>query len=166
MIAKIGRSENLYGALAYNNLKVEKENGQILFTNKIIETPSGAYTVSQLTQSFEPYLIANRNTQYHTLHISLNPDPKDKVSDDKYREMAQEYMREMGYGEERFVVFRHTDIDRIDMHIVSVCVDEQGVKISDSFEKMRSMNICRELERKHGLIPATDKERKIGRAHV
>ncbi|GEM53374.1 MAG: relaxase [Citrobacter freundii] len=158
MIAKIGRSENLYGALAYNNLKVKKENGQILFTNKIIETPSGAYTVSQLTQSFEPYLIANRNTQYHTLHISLNPDPKDKVSDYKYREMAQEYMREMGYGEQPFVVFKHTDIDRSHIHIVSVCVDEQGVKISDSFEKMRSMNVCRELERKHGLIPATDKE--------
>jgi hypothetical protein len=158
MIAKIGRSENLYGALAYNNLKVKKENGQILFTNKIIETPSGAYTVSQLTQSFEPYLITNRNTQYHTLHISLNPDPKDKVSDYKYREMAQEYMREMGYGEQPFVVFKHTDIDRSHIHIVSVCVDEQGVKISDSFEKMRSMNVCRELERKHGLIPATDKE--------
>ena len=158
MIAKIGRSENLYGALAYNNLKVEKENGQILFTNKIIETSSGAYTVAQLTQSFEPYLIANRNTQYHTLHISLNPDPKDKVSDDKYREMAEEYMREMGYGEQPFVVFKHTDIDRSHIHIVSVCVDEQGVKISDKFEKMRSMNVCRELERKHGLIPATEKE--------
>jgi hypothetical protein len=159
MIAKIGRSANLYGALAYNNLKVENENGQILFTNKIIETPSGNYSVAQLTQSFEPYLIANRNTQYHTLHISLNPDPKDKVSDDKYREMAQEYMREMGYGEQPFVVFKHTDIDRSHIHIVSVCVDEQGIKISDSFEKMRSMNVCRELERKHGLIPATDKER-------
>ena len=159
MIAKIGRSENLYGALAYNNLKVEKENGQILFTNKIIETPNGAYTVAQLTQSFEPYLIANRNTQYHTLHISLNPDPKDRVSDDQYREMAQEYMREMGYGEQPFIVFKHTDIDRSHIHLVSVCVDEQGKKISDKFEKMRSMNLCRELERKHGLIPATDKER-------
>jgi len=159
MIAKIGRSENLYGALAYNNLKVEKENGQILFTNKIIETPNGTYTVAQLTQSFEPYLIANRNTQYHTLHISLNPDPKDVVSDDQYREMAQEYMLQMGYGEQPFIVFKHTDIDRSHIHIVSVCVDEQGKKILDKFEKMRSMNLCRELERKHGLIPATDKER-------
>jgi hypothetical protein len=159
MIAKIGRSANLYGALAYNQLKVENENGQILFTNKIIETPNGTYTVAQLTQSFEPYLIANRNTQYHTLHISLNPDPNDKVSDDKYREMAEQYMREMGYGEQPFVVFKHTDIDRSHIHIVSVCVDEQGKKISDKFEKMRSMNVCRELERKHGLIPATDKER-------
>lgn len=160
MIAKIGRSGNLYGALAYNQLKVENENGKILFANKIIETPTGAYTVAQLAQSFAPYLIANRNTEKHTLHISLNPDPKDKVSDDRFRQMAEEYMREMGYGEQPFVVFKHTDIDRSHIHIVSVCVDEQGKKISDKFEKMQSMNVCRELERQHGLIPATDKEHK------
>jgi len=160
MIAKIGRSGNLYGALAYNQLKVEKENGKILLTNKIIETASGHYSVAQLAQSFAPYLIANRNTEKHTLHISLNPDPNDKVSDDKFREMAEEYMQEMGYSEQPFVVFKHTDIDRSHIHIVSVCVDENGKKISDKFEKMRSMNVCRELERKHGLIPATDKEHK------
>lgn len=160
MIAKIGRSGNLYGALAYNQLKVEHENGQILFTNRIIETTSGHYSVTQLAQSFAPYLIANRNTEKHTLHISLNPDPNDKVSDDKFREMAEQYMREMGYGEQPFVVFKHTDIDRSHIHIVSVCVDEEGKKISDKFEKMRSMNVCRELERQHGLIPATDKEHK------
>ncbi|MFH6961698.1 conjugal transfer protein MobB [Flavobacterium plurextorum] len=159
MIAKIGRSGNLYGALAYNQLKVDNENGQILFANKMIETASGHYSVAQLAQSFAPYLIANRNTEKHTLHISLNPDPKDKVSDDKFREMAEEYMREMGYEQQPFVVFKHSDIDRSHIHIVSVCVDEQGKKISDKFEKMRSMNLCRELERKHGLIPATEKER-------
>ncbi len=158
MIAKIGRSVNLYGALAYNQLKVENENGQILFANKMIETANGQYSVAQLAQSFAPYLIANRNTEKHTLHISLNPDPNDKVSDDKFREMAEEYMKEMGYGEQPFVVFKHTDIDRSHIHIVSVCVDEEGKKISDKFEKMRSMNVCRELERKHGLISATDKE--------
>jgi hypothetical protein len=160
MIAKIGRSGNLYGALAYNQLKVENENGQILFANKIIETANGRYSVAQLAQSFAPYLIANRNTEKHTLHISLNPDPNDKVSDEKYREMAEQYMREMGYSEQPFVVFKHTDIDRNHIHIVSVCVDEQGKKISDKFEKMRSMNVCRELEKKHSLIPATDKEHK------
>lgn len=160
MIVKIGRSANLYGALAYNNLKVEKENGHILFSNKIIEAANGQYSVAQLTQSFAPYLIANRNTEKHTLHISLNPDPKDHVSDDKFREMAEEYMREMGYGEQPFVVFKHTDIDRSHIHIVSVCVDEIGKKISDKFEKRRSMNLCREMERKYNLIPAAEKEHK------
>ena len=35
------RQKNLYGALAYNQLKVENENGKILFANKMIETASG-----------------------------------------------------------------------------------------------------------------------------
>lgn len=157
MIAKIGRSSNLYGALAYNNMKVEKENGKILLTNKIIETPDGQYSVGQLAASFDPYLIANRNTEKHTLHISLNPDPKDEVSDDKFREISEEYMTAMGYRDQPFVVFKHTDISREHIHIVSVCVNEEGRKISDKFEKRRSMNVCRDLETKHGLIPATNK---------
>lgn len=158
MIAKIGRSGNLFGALAYNQLKVDNQNGQLLFVNKIIETADGHYSVVQLAKSFEPYLIANRNTEKHTLHISLNPDPKDKLSDDNFRDMAEYYMLEMGYSEQPFAVFKHTDIDRSHIHIVSVCVDQEGKKISDKFEKMRSMKVCRFLEMTYGLIPATDRE--------
>ncbi|TGD58977.1 conjugal transfer protein MobB [Flavobacterium humi] len=159
MIAKIGRGSNLYGVLLYNQLKVEKGNGRILFTNKIIETADGYYSSAQLTRSFEPYLIANRNTEKPILHISLNPDPKDNVSNNRFKEMAEQYMQEMGYGEQPFLVFKHTDIDRTHIHIVSVCVDEEGKKISDKFEKRRSMNVCRDLENKYGLIPAADKVR-------
>ena len=158
MIAKIGRGNNLYGALVYNQLKVEKENGQVLYTNKIIETPDGSYAVGQLLRSFEPYLLANRKTEKPILHISLNPDPKDKVSDEKFKLMAQEYMQKMGYAEQPFVVFKHTDIDRTHIHIVSVCVDEEGRKISDKFEKRRSMDVCRELEKEFCLISAMEKK--------
>jgi len=156
MIAKLGRSSDLYGALAYNNIKIEKEKGKILFTNKIIETPSGQYSVGQLAQSFEPYLAVNRNTEKHTLHISLNPDPNDEVSDERFIQLAQDYMKEMGYGQQPFVVFKHTDIDRTHIHIVSVCVDEDGKKISDRFERRKSMEVCRALEKKYGLLPAMD----------
>ncbi|MFS4472924.1 conjugal transfer protein MobB [Chryseobacterium sp. T20] len=158
MIAKIGRSNNLFGVLSYNNTKIQQEKGEILLTSKMVETLNGQYSVPQLMKSFEPYLIANQKTEKHTLHISLNPDPRDHVSDQKYKEIAEQYMREMGYGEQPFVVFKHTDIDRSHIHIVSVCVDENGKKISDQFEKVRSMKICRELEKEFGLQPATEKQ--------
>ena len=163
MIAKIGRSSNLFGALAYNNSKIEKDKGEILFTNKIIETADGKYSVAQLAKSFQPYLTANRNTEKHTLHISINPDPQDKVGDEKYKKLAWLYMDRMGYGDQPFIVFKHTDIDRIHIHIVSVCVDENGKKISDKFEKRRSMQVCRELEDKLGLTSAIDKQRPENR---
>jgi len=161
MIAKIGRSSNLFGTLSYNNSKMEKDKGEILLTNKMIETADGKYSVAQLSRSFEPYLLANRNTEKHTLHISLNPDPKDNVSNEKYRLMALQYMQDMGYGEQPFVVFKHTDIDRSHIHIVSVCVDEDGKKISDKFEKVRSMKVSRKLEEQFGLISAIEKENKL-----
>lgn len=158
MIAKIGRSNNLFGVLSYNNLKIQQEKGEILMTHNMIETPDGKYSVSQLTKSFEPNLLVNQNTEKHTLHISLNPDPKDQVSDEQFRQIAQIYMAEMGYGNQPFVVFKHTDIDRTHIHIVSVCVDKNGRKISDKFEKIRSMKACRELEKKFGLADASKKE--------
>ena len=82
MIAKIGRSSNLYGALAYNHhIRWKKGQGQILLMNKMVESTDGTYTISKLMRSFDPYLAANLKTEKHTLHISLNPDPNDKVSD-------------------------------------------------------------------------------------
>jgi hypothetical protein len=160
MVAKIGRGQNLIGVLSYNQLKVDKENAEIIFTNKIMETRNSNYSVAQMLRSFEPYLLANRKTEKTVLHISLNPDPKDNVSDEKFNAIAQEYMQKMGYGEQPFVVFKHTDIERTHIHIVSVCIDEQGRKISDSYERKRSMNLCRELERKYGLACATEKKHK------
>src|SRR5699024_2312084 len=42
----------------------------------------------------------------------------------------------------------------------AVCVDEDGKSISNKFEKVRSMKVCRTLEQKHGLIPATEKDHR------
>ncbi|MCW2120667.1 relaxase/mobilization nuclease domain-containing protein [Flavobacterium sp. 7A] len=157
MIAKIGRGANIIGALSYNHLKVDQENGAILATHRIRETVNGQFTINQLYSSFEPYLMANRRTEKPVLHISLNPNPKDSVTDEDFKKIAKDYMDLMGYGDQPYVVFKHTDIERTHIHIVSTCVDRYGKKLSDSYEKLRSMNACRELEQKYQLLPATEK---------
>lgn len=159
MIAKIGRGANLIGALSYNQLKVDQENGAILATHRIRETIDGKHTVPQLHQSFEPYLIANKRTEKPVLHISLNPDPRDKVSDEDFKQIAKDYMERMGYGDQPYVVFKHTDIERTHIHIVSTCLDRNGKKLPDNYEKLRSMDACRALEQEYKLIPATEKSR-------
>jgi hypothetical protein len=157
MIAKIGRGANIIGALSYNQLKVNQENGSVLSTHRIRETVNGEFTVNQLYSSFEPYLMANKRTEKPVLHISLNPNPKDSVSDEDFKKIAQDYMELMGYGDQPYVVFKHTDIERTHIHIVSTCVDRYGKKLSDSYEKLRSMNACRALEQKYQLLAATEK---------
>lgn len=157
MVAIIDRGKNLIGALYYNHSKVEKEKAQVLFAQKIIEAPDGSYNMQQLSRSFEHYLLANRRTEKPILHISLNPDPKDTVRDQDFESLAREYMKKMGYGNQPYIIFKHTDIERTHIHIVSVCVDEEGRKISDKFEKRRSMDVCRTLEKEYSMISAVAK---------
>ena len=67
-------------------------------------------------------------------------------------------MERMGYGQQPYIVFKHKDISREHLHIVSLRVDENGRKISDSHEYDRSMSVLRELERKYGLHLAPEKD--------
>lgn len=158
MVAKIGRGKSLFGALSYNMDKVKNNTATVLAGQKIIESPDGTFTIPQISNSFQAYLAANRKTEKPVVHISLNPDPGDKVSDYDYKRLAKEYMEKMGYGQQPFIVFKHNDIERTHIHIVTVCVDEEGRKISDAFEKRRSMAACRELERHYNLKTAMDKK--------
>jgi len=160
MIAKIGKGSNMYGAILYNQQKVDRENGAVLLLNKIPDTMNGRYSVAYFNKCFEPYLSANIKTEKTVRHISLNPDPKDKVSDEQFTEMAQEYMERMGYGNQPYIVFKHTDIDRTHIHIVSTCVGIDGKKIPDDYDHPRSMAICRDLETKYSLQKATEQEQK------
>jgi len=160
MIAKIGRGSNLKGVLIYNYEKVEKEQGNIIHCHKMIHPLTGEFTIPLLERSFELYLIANNRTEKPILHISLNPNPKGTVSDEVFSALAENYMQEMGYGEQPYVVFKHTDTERAHIHIVSVCVDEYGKRISDSFEKVRSMKVCRNLEKQFKLTSAIGTTKK------
>ncbi|SUJ27180.1 Relaxase/Mobilisation nuclease domain [Sphingobacterium spiritivorum] len=160
MIAKIGKGSNMYGAILYNQQKVDRENGAVLLLNKIPDTMNGRYSVAYFNKCFEPYLSANIKTEKTVRHISLNPDPKDKVSDEQFTEMAQQYMERMGYGNQPYIVFKHTDIDRTHIHIVSTCVGIDGKKIPDDYDHPRSMAICRDLETKYNLHKATEQEQK------
>lgn len=160
MIAKIGKGSNMYGAILYNQQKVDGENGTVLLLNKIPDTVDGSYSVAYFNKCFEPYLSANIKTEKTVRHISLNPDPSDKVSDEQFTEMAQLYMERMGYGNQPYIVFKHTDIDRTHIHIVSTCVAIGGKKIPDDYDHPRSMAICRDLEQKYNMKKATEQEHK------
>lgn len=163
MIAKISHGGSLYGVLAYNQIKVDELHADVLFGNRIIEPPGDKpYTIEHISRSFVDYLTANRKTEKPILHISLNPDPKDCVTEEQFIKLAEQYMQRMGFGDQPYIVYRHNDIGREHLHIVSVRVDETGRAISDSYEHERSMKVCRELEQQFDLTPATKKEWKEG----
>ena len=156
MVANIRSGSSPGGALYYNKEKVDKDEAEVLLWQKMLEPfdKHGRLDIDACMDSFWPYLEANRRTTNTVFHASLNPSPEDRLTDEQLREIANEYMQKMGYGDQPYIVFKHKDIDRQHLHIVSLRVDEQGRKISDSHEYDRSMSIMRALERKYGLHPS------------
>ena len=155
MIAKISATENLGGALGYNFKKVEKGEASVLLAAELYQSNDGNYTMEDVLADMQALIPKKCRTKKMVFHCSLNPHPDEKLSDETLTQIAKEYMEALGYGNQPYIVFKHSDIAREHIHIVSLRVDCRGRKINDKFEKRRSKKITDALERKYGLIPSS-----------
>lgn len=155
MVAKISSTVNLAGALGYNFKKVVAGEASVLLTEGLYTKPEGGYTMNEVLADMQALIPSKCRTKNTVFHCSLNPHPDEKLSDETLSQIAREYMEALGYGGQPYIVFKHSDIAREHIHIVSLRIDSQGRKISDKFEGRRSKAITDALERKYGLIPST-----------
>ena len=155
MIAKISSTENLGGALGYNFKKVEKGEASILLAAELYQSNDGNYTMEDVLTDMQALIPKKCRTKKTVFHCSLNPHPDEKLSDETLMQIAKEYMEALGYGKQPYIVFKHNDIAREHIHIVSLRVDSRGQKINDRFEKRRSKKITDALEKRFGLIPSS-----------
>lgn len=162
MIAKISSPSRLAAALGYNFKKVEKHEASVLLVQGLFHDRNGAYSRAQVLADMLRTIPAQCRTKKTVFHCSLNPHPDEKLSDETLSQIAAEYMEALGYGRQPYIVFRHNDIPRAHIHIVSLRVDSDGRKINDRFERRRSKRITDALEAKFGLLPSGHSQKKKG----
>ena len=162
MIAKISSPSRLAAALGYNFKKVEKHEASVLLVQGLFHDQNGAYSRAQVLADMLRTIPERCRTKKTVFHCSLNPHPDEKLSDKALSRIAREYMEALGYGVQPYIVFRHNDIPRAHIHIVSLRVDSEGQKIDDRFERRRSKRITDALEAKFGLMPSSPSQKKAG----
>lgn len=155
MIAKISSTENLGGALGYNFKKVQHDEAAVLCVNELRKGFDGTFQMDKVLADMQKAIPEQCRTKKTVFHCSLNPHPDEKLSDERLTQIAKEYMEELGYGKQPYIVFKHNDIAREHIHIVSLRVDSQGRKINDKYEGRRSKKITNALEKKYNLIPSS-----------
>ena len=155
MIAKISSTANLGGALGYNFKKVRQEEATVLLANGLYQNQDGKYSMEQVLSDMRQLIPDKCRTKNTVFHCSLNPHPDEKLSDERLVQIAKEYMEALGYGKQPYIVFKHNDIAREHIHIVSLRVDSKGRKINDKYEGRRSKKITDALEKKYHLIPSS-----------
>ena len=160
MIAKISSSNSLAATLGYNFKKVEKHEASVLLVQGLFQDRNERYSRAQVLADMLQTIPPRCHTKKAVFHCSLNPHPDEKLSDKALSRIAREYMESLGYGAQPYIVFRHNDIPRAHIHIVSLRVDSEGRKINDRFERRRSKRITDALEAKFGLLPSSPSRKK------
>ena len=93
-------------------------------------------------------------------HISLDFSVQDKerLTNRMMMQIADEYLRRMGYGDTQVLIVRHHDREHPHLHLVLNRIEGNGKRISDKNERVRNAKVCRVLSDKYGLYIAPSKE--------
>jgi len=104
----------------------------------------------------------NERVSRNSVHISLNFDPKDRGLNRKSLiEIAETYMKKIGFGDQPFLVYRHDDAGHPHIHIVSVKVRPDGSRIDmQNIGRNQSEKARIEIEKSFGLTVASENKRQ------
>ena len=155
MVAKITYGQRIEGVLFYNKLKIDRAGASVLSCHNLPIAPAdGRIDTRRLVEAFRPFFPpTKRGLSAPVFHVSLNPHPLDSLSDEQLVEIAHFYMERMGYGDQPYIIYKHTDIARTHLHVVSSRIRPDRTPVSDKNWKLESKGITDEIERVFRLHP-------------
>ena len=154
MIAKQAKGADFFGVLKYNQGKVDKGEAIILDSNL------ASSSVIKQTKEFNVIRQLKPNLSKAVYHVSLNLPYEDsnKLSDEKFANLARDYLEGMGFYQNNYIIYKHFDQDHSHIHIVANRVNFSGNVVSDSQDYKRSEALIRKLEQKYNLTEFVRKE--------
>ena len=150
MIARVLYRKNVQGVLKY---VLDKSESTILgFQNTYSDSDTDLKFFGRVL-----YHLGNRHdSEKRYAHISLNLPHGERLNDKDFFELAKDYMEQMGYGEQPYIVVRHHDTKHEHVHIVSTTIKEDNLQINLSNDIRRSISTQKYLEKEFGLSPSPE----------
>lgn len=142
-------------SLEYNENKCSSGEAVLLHACNIDESRG-------VEGTFQMYERRNIRTENLSFHMSVNPSPNENLSEDQVKDLVRDLMRGFGYGDQPYVIYKHTDIDRYHYHVVSVRVNEHGRKIHDFQENRRCLQLLTALAPQYRLTVGNGDGQRYG----
>jgi hypothetical protein len=161
MVAKITISKSVGAALNYNEKKVQKNNAVCLYAANYLNEAMNMNFYQKLN-GFERLNNLNERAATNTLHVSLNFDPSEKLSNNRLTEIGLTYMDKIGFAGQPFLIYRHEDAGHPHIHIVSTTIKEDGSRINThNIGRNQSEKARKEIELRFGLIKAQRQQKLL-----
>lgn len=140
-----------FPGVQYNDKKVEKGSGELMLMKNFpsfINDNSSQQQVREYLKS----VSNNERVKKPQFHAVISTKFREHTKEE-LTSIAENFMDELGYGKQPFIVVFHNDTENNHTHIVSTRVSKQnGKKINDSYEKLKAQQaLSRTMEKLYGL---------------
>lgn len=160
MVARFISGKSIKGALRYNEEKVQKGKAKCIAAVGY-PADNGQLNFAQKLARLENLAALNDRVKVNCIHVSLNLDPSEILSDDKLLQIADAYIGRTGFEGQPYLVYRHFDAAHPHIHIVTTNIQPDGKRIAlHNIGRNQSENARKEIEKMFGLVPAESKKKK------
>jgi hypothetical protein len=164
MVAKIKIGKSVRGILHYNENKVKEQQAHCIAASRYGMEPD-ELSFHQKLSRLQSLQEKNSRVKTNALHISLNFDPSEKLSQRQLTEIAGRYMEKIGFGSQPYLVYQHHDAGHPHIHLVATNIQQNGKAISlHNIGRERSEPARKELELEYRLIQAESRSQKQAQA--
>jgi len=139
MIVKIlNASGNVFYGVKYNDRKVNNGSGELMVMKNFPSFINGESSQEQVRDYLRAISSQNNRVKNPQFHAVISTKFREH-SKEELTNIAENFMNEMGYGNQPYIVVHHNDTDNNHVHIVTTKVDKTtGKKIYDGWERLRS----------------------------
>ncbi|MDP1762857.1 MAG: relaxase/mobilization nuclease domain-containing protein [Sediminibacterium sp.] len=154
--------KNIRGALSYNEAKIRAGNAELILAARFGCDAAGL----SFSQKLKRFSVLNDNctrSGYNTVHISLNFSPGEKLDTEKMQAIAQDYMQQIGFEKQPYLVYRHNDAGHPHLHIVTTPEKPNGGTINlHNLVQRKSEPARKSIEETFQLIKAEGRKQSEG----
>lgn len=141
MVIKIFSSASSFNGVGYNERKTVDGKSQLLVARNFgaLELKGDNVTKQDYIDYFKDYSASNTRIKSPQFHAMISGEGRG-YNFEQLAEIAEKYLEHMGYANNPFLIYAHSDTNNNHVHIVSSRVGQDGRKINDSYEKVRTQN--------------------------
>ncbi|MDO3643514.1 relaxase/mobilization nuclease domain-containing protein [Mucilaginibacter sp. L3T2-6] len=138
MLVKIFKAQKAFSGVKYNTGKIDRNKGELMKVANFGPLQTFGHLKPQDYINYLGVLAAlNKNVRLPQFHAVISAKGKsyDKIT---LTAIAEAWLKEMGYGDQPYLVVFHKDTANNHVHMVSARVDRMGNKINSAYEYLRA----------------------------
>src|ERR1700688_3340488 len=160
MVAVINISKSLRNALNYNEQKLKLNKAELIHSMNYGKDTSELGFTDKIRR-LEMFTKLNEKTELNSVHISLNFDPSEMLSNEKLQAIADSYMEKIGFGNQPYLVYKHFDAGHPHIHLLTTNIRANGSRIKmHNIGRNQSEKARKEIEYDFKLVRAQKHELK------